>query len=270
MTDEPVTRGRLFLISAPSEDTAAAVALALGHRLPRCLVVAGSQMDAMLVSGRAPADDVGLEGVRHRLLRWSACLAAAETYQLEGFDAVVVGNQYHYLRTDGRVFRETIGVHSDAGVRIRLRLETAWIHMTEQLQGFQRFWFMHLLGTWRSPHQLGIQYQTDYTPGWTDAWWYDATGLTDSTGWITGSNAAPIGVDPITGSNYGDGVYGGTTPDLYEWRLHLNEKGKSIQFRYEDFEAEGYADASFELTEMLLTGGVIAPAQRPWTAARSA
>jgi len=188
---------------------------------------------------------------------------------------VVVGNQYHYLRTDGRVFRETIGVHSDAGVRIRLRLETAWIHMTEQLQGFQRFWFMHLLGTWRSPHQLGIQYQTDYTPGWTDAWWYDATGLTDSTGWITGSNAAPIGVDPITGSNYGDGqygdgVYGGTTPDLYEWRLHLNEKGKSIQFRYEDFEAEGYADASFELTEMLLTGGVIAPAQRPWTAARSA
>ncbi len=89
MTDEPVTRGRLFLITAPSEDTAAAVALELGHRLPRCLVVAGSQVDAMLVSGRVPADDVGLEGVRHRLLRWSACLAAAETYQLEGFDAVV-------------------------------------------------------------------------------------------------------------------------------------------------------------------------------------
>ncbi len=89
MTDEPVTRGRLFLITAPSEDAAAAVALELGRRLPRCLVVAGSQVDAMLVSGRPPSDDVGLEGVRHRLLRWSACLAAAETYQLEGFDAVV-------------------------------------------------------------------------------------------------------------------------------------------------------------------------------------
>ena len=89
MTDGPVTRGRLFLVTAPSEDPAAAVALELGRRLPRCLVVAGSQVDAMVVSGRAPADDVGLEGVRHRLLRWSACLAAAEAYQLEGFDAVV-------------------------------------------------------------------------------------------------------------------------------------------------------------------------------------
>ncbi|WP_353510613.1 hypothetical protein [Intrasporangium sp.] len=89
MTDEPITRGRLFLVTAANEDTAAAVALELGDRLPRCLVVAGSQVDAMVVSGRAPADHAGLEGVRHRLLRWSACLAAAETYQLEGFDAVV-------------------------------------------------------------------------------------------------------------------------------------------------------------------------------------
>ena len=89
MTDEPVARGRLFLVTAPSEDAAAAVGLELGHRLPRCLVVAGTQVDAMVVSGRVPDNDVGLEGVRHRLLRWSACLAAAETYQLEGFDAVV-------------------------------------------------------------------------------------------------------------------------------------------------------------------------------------
>ncbi|HEX5968431.1 MAG TPA: hypothetical protein VFY88_08145, partial [Intrasporangium sp.] len=89
MSEEPVTRGRLFLVTAPRQDAAAAVAVELAHRLPRCLVVAGSQVDAMVVSGRAPDDDVGLEGVRHRLLRWSACLAAAEAYQLEGFDAVV-------------------------------------------------------------------------------------------------------------------------------------------------------------------------------------
>ena len=60
MTEEPVTRGRLFLVTSPVPDAAAAVAVELAHRLPRCLVVAGS-----------------------------ACLAAAETYQLEGFDAVV-------------------------------------------------------------------------------------------------------------------------------------------------------------------------------------
>lgn len=192
----------------------------------------------------------------------------------EGLDAAVVSGTYHYLRADGRVFREAIGAYSDAGTRIRVRIETAWIHMQEQLQGFQRFWHAHILGTWQSPHQLGIQYRTDYSLGWTDSYWLDATGLSSSSGWITGLGAAAIGVDPITGSNYGDanygdGNYGGTLPDIYEWRLHLNEKGKSIQFRFEDFEAVGYLGASFELTELLITGGIKGNAQRPAIAARS-
>lgn len=191
-----------------------------------------------------------------------------------GYDAAVVNGQYHYLRTDGRVFRETPGVYLDDNARIRLRLETAWIHMLPQLAGFQRFWHLHVLGTWTSPHQFGIQYQTEYTPGWTDSYWLDATGLSSSTGWITGVGAATIGVEPITGTNYGDGNYGdgnygGTAQGLYEWRLHLDEAGQSIQFRFEDFEADGFAGASFELTEMMLTGGVKAAAIKPFTAARS-
>lgn len=193
----------------------------------------------------------------------------------EGRDAVVVGNQYHYLRTDGRVFRETIGSYSDDGARITLKLETAWLHMLEQLQGFQKFFDLDLLGTWISPHQLGIQYQTDYTPQWTNVAWYDATGLSSSTGWITGTGANTIGVEPIAGSNYGDGQYGageygGTGPGLYEWRLDLYEPGHSIQFRFQDFEATGYAGASFELTELVLTGGIIGNVRRPATAGRSA
>jgi hypothetical protein len=105
--------------------------------------------------------------------------------------------------------------------------------------------------------------------------WYDATGLTDSTGWITGSGANIIGDDPIAGSEYGDGEYGdgeygGTAPGLYEWRLDLYEEGHSIQFRFQDFEASGFAGASFELTELCLTGGVIGNVRRPATAGRSA
>lgn len=193
----------------------------------------------------------------------------------EGLDAVVVANQYHYLRTDGRMYRETLGVYSDAGTRIRLRLETAWLHMIEHLQGFQRFWFAHFLGTWQSAHQFGIQYQTDYAPQWTELYWMDATGLSSSTGWLTGSPANTIGVEPITGSAYGvgqysTGIYGGTPSGIYQWRVHLNEKGQSIRFAVEDFEAIGYTGASFELTELLITGGVKAAATRPFTAGRSA
>lgn len=191
----------------------------------------------------------------------------------EGRDAVVVRGVYHYLRNDGRVFRETVGAYSDAGVRIRLRLETAWIHLYEQLQGFQVFWHMVLLGTWVSPHQLGIQYQTDYTPGWNDMLWYDATGLSSSAGWITGSTAIPIGTEPITGTEYGeglygDGEYGGDPLGLYQWRLDLHERGQSIQFRFEDFEADGYNGGSFELTELLMTGGAVGNAPRPFSAGR--
>lgn len=89
MSGDAPARGRLFLVTAPSQQDAAAVAQGLGRLLPRAFVVAGSQVDAMVVSGRAPEHGAGLEAVRHLLLRWSACLAAAETYQLEGFDAVV-------------------------------------------------------------------------------------------------------------------------------------------------------------------------------------
>lgn len=211
----------------------------------------------------------------------------------EGGDSIVVGGRYYYLRNDARVFAETPGQHSDAGTRIRLRLETAWIHMAEYLQGWQKFWNFHLLGTWLSPHQLGVQYETDYQRGWNDAIWYDATGLANGTGWIIAPNNAgseytvgdysageyagsgAFGSEPISGSNYdsgnyGDGVYGGTAPGEYAWRLDLYEVGQSIRFRFEDFEAVGYTGASFELTELVLTGGVLGSVRRAMTAGRSA
>lgn len=192
----------------------------------------------------------------------------------EGYDSAVLSNTYHYLRTDARVFRETVGEYSDDGARIQILFETAWIHMSDRLQGWQRFWFMHLLGTWISPHQLGIQYRTDYEVSWSETRWLDATGLSSSTGWITGDGANPIGEDPITGSNYGEGNYGegnygGTPPEAYAWRMRISAKGQSIQFRMRDFEADGYRGASFEPTEMLIIGGYKGHAPRPYTAARS-
>lgn len=193
----------------------------------------------------------------------------------EGLDSAVANGNYYYLRSDGQVFRETIGQFSDAGQRITLTIETAWLHMLDYLQGFNKFFVMSLLGTWISPHQLGVQYQTDYTPGWTDSVWYDATGVSSSAGWVTGTGAKPIGEEPIAGTVYGEGEYGagpygGEPPGLYEWRLDLYEKGESIRFRFQDFEADGSTGASFELTELVLTGAAIGPVRRPTRPARSA
>jgi hypothetical protein len=193
----------------------------------------------------------------------------------EGYDAAVVNSTYYYLRTSDVVYRETPGVYSDAGSRITLRLETAWLHLHEHLQGFQRFWKLLLLGTWSSPHQLGVSYRLNYDEAWSEPYYLDATGAdTGATGWITGDSANTIGEDPILGSDYGDGlygdgVYGGTGPDVYQWRYGIHEAGQAIQFRFEDFEKAGLTGASFELTEMTIVGGVMKPDIRPFSGARS-
>ena len=192
----------------------------------------------------------------------------------EGLDSVVVNGSYYYLRNDGVVWKETPGEYSDNGARITLRLETAWLHMQEHLQGFARFWKLLLLGTHVSPHQLGIQYRLSYNEEWSDPSWLDATDDTDNAGWLTGEGCNEIGVAPIGGTVYGEGVYGdgpygGTGPDIYQWRFGIHEKGQSIQFRFEDFEKYGLAGASFELTEMMIVGGVIGNDYRPFDGSRS-
>jgi hypothetical protein len=192
----------------------------------------------------------------------------------EGLDAVVVDDAFYYLRTNDVVFKETPGEYADGNARIILRFETAWLHMHEHLQGFQRFWKLLLLGTWSSPHQLGVQYRKDYDEAWSEPYYLDATGDTSAAGWITGDSANTIGADSILGSNYGDGnygdgVYGGTGPQVYQWRYGIHEDGESIQFRFEDFEKAGLAGASFELTEMTIVGGIMKPDNRPFAASRS-
>jgi len=193
----------------------------------------------------------------------------------EGLDGAVIDDTYHYLRADSSVFRETPGAYADAGARITLRFETAWLHLLEHLQGFQRFWKLLLLGTWSSPHQLAVAHRLSYDEAWTEPYYLDATGEEEgAAGWITGDSANPIGEDPITGSgygegNYGEGPYGGRGPDIYQWRYGIHESGQSVQFRFEDFEKAGLAGASFELTEMTITGGVKKVDMRPFSGARS-
>lgn len=84
-------RGRLVLVTAARDRDRAALATAVAQRLGHAVVVDGSALEAAVTTGPSAgwAEPPTPPQLRLRLLRWSAALAVAETYQLEGFDAVV-------------------------------------------------------------------------------------------------------------------------------------------------------------------------------------
>ena len=71
---------------------------------------------------------------------------------------------YHtYLNTFGVVYQEKPGTYVDGSVPVLLSLTSAWINIAG-LQGFERFYFMYLLGTYISPFKLNVTLSYDYNP----------------------------------------------------------------------------------------------------------
>lgn len=172
----------------------------------------------------------------------------------EGIDARVVGGRYYYLRTDGRVFVETPGEYRDDNTRITMLIETAWIHFAPYLQGWQRVLWAYFLGTYKSAHTLWVRYRVNYDDDYRGPIPLDVN-----------SNYNP---DLYGSGVYGDGPYGGTGGDRtrYQRRIHLNRECQAIQFRIEDSEETGDAGASFELSELLLIGGILDSHYKPGAA----
>jgi hypothetical protein len=161
----------------------------------------------------------------------------------EGQDAVVVGGVYHYLRNDGQVWQETPGVYRDNNTQIRRAEETAWLKLAGHAQGWQRLWWMEVLGEFKSAHTLKVSIAYDYEDGWS---------------------GVPILIDTSEGrvealygaGLYGVGVYGGSPDTRYQFEIHVGQECEAVRFRFEDVEATGAFGASYELSELILTGGV--------------
>lgn len=165
-----------------------------------------------------------------------------------GYDGVVVGGVYHYLRTDGRVFRETPGEYADDNQQIPLVIETAWIKLAGYLQGWQRIISATFLGEYKSAHALRIRIRTDYAAGYSAPVDLDVNSNWDPANYGEG--------------NYGDGPYGGDSAPgtVYQRTLPaINARCQSISFQIQDVQATADYGASFELSELLLVGGVLGP-----------
>lgn len=184
-----------------------------------------------------------------RTLLWDYQFGQWSTYtNHEGLDAVVVGGVYNYLRGDGRVFRETVGSYADDTSHIPMRIDTAWIKAPGNLQGFSRIFHASVIGTYKSSHQLAVSWRVDYQEAWTPQVLLSPDALYTPS--LYGAGV------------YGAGAYGGTIgPDtVYQQRIHINARCQAISFRFEDVEATSTFGAAFELSELLLTAGVLGPA----------
>lgn len=166
-----------------------------------------------------------------------------------GIDATVTNGAYVYVRTDGRVFRETIGQYADDNSHIPMLVSTAWIKMAGYLQGFQRVLHASVVGAFKSAHQLSMRYRIDYQDAWSEPILLDM-------GALYGGSLYGVG-------NYGVGNYDGDPTPLgtvYQARWHVNRRCQSVAFEFTDVEDVSTFGAAFELSELTITGGVLGPA----------
>jgi hypothetical protein len=163
----------------------------------------------------------------------------------QGLDALILGNLYYYVRTDGRVFVETPGAYRDDNSHIPMVIEMAWLKMAGYLQGWQRIWYAQFIGEWRSAHTLRARYRLNYEQQWSAAIDMDVN---------SNFTATPYGAGA-----YGAGPYGSTGSSVYQRRIHIGKECQAIQFQLQDVELTADFGASFELSELVITGGLKGP-----------
>lgn len=150
-----------------------------------------------------------------------------------------------YLNSFGQVFQETPGTYVDGSRPVLLSFTTGWINIAG-IQGYERFYFLHLLGTYLTPFKLNAQIAYDYNPSPTQATL------------IEPDNFAPYyGDEAVWGSG---GPWGGSSGNVLSTRL-FPERQKCEAFQVTITEvydpSEGVSPgAGFNLSSMLLTIGV--------------
>lgn len=69
-----------------------------------------------------------------------------------------------YLNQEGTVFQETVGTYTDGSTPVLMSFTTSWINIAG-VQGYERFYFMFLLGTYITPFKLNVSLGYDYNGG---------------------------------------------------------------------------------------------------------
>jgi hypothetical protein len=124
-----------------------------------------------------------------------------------------------YVDSFGRVKQETPGAYLDDATPVTISFTTSWWKVTN-LQGFQRAYFMYLMGNYESPHTLDVTLSYDYDLSKQQQ-----------------SQVRPVNSTSIWGS---DALWGGSTPwgggsNVEQMRVFFKQqKCQSIQITVQE------------------------------------
>lgn len=118
--------------------------------------------------------------------------------------ATLYHSKHTYLNSVGQVYQETSGTYTDGSSPVLISFTTAWMSLAG-LRGFERFYFMFLLGTYFSPFKLNVQLSYDYSVN------------PEQSIIVTPDNHAPnYGDETLWG---GGGPWGGSTGTVFQARI---------------------------------------------------
>ncbi len=80
---------------------------------------------------------------------------------LSAISSTLYQNKDTYLNDSGQVYQETAGSYIDGSKPVLLSFTTSWISLAG-VQGYERFYFLYLLGTYFTPFKLSVQLAYDY------------------------------------------------------------------------------------------------------------
>ncbi len=100
---------------------------------------------------------------------------------ISAISATLYQGLYTYLNSQGLIYQETPGLYLDGSVPVLMSLTTSWINIAG-LQGYERFYFGNLLGTYKSPFTLQVSLAYDYNAGIQQAIEVDPNNFTEPWG----------------------------------------------------------------------------------------
>jgi len=146
-----------------------------------------------------------------------------------------------YLNKYGQVFQETQGSYIDGAEPVLMSFTTSWMNVAG-LQGFQRFYFLYLLGTYFTPFKLNVQLAYNYNAGATQNILVTPQNFSPDWGGL-----AQWGSSPAWGGGVGDGSSADSSANVFSVRLFpQQQKCESVQISVTEVYDPSYGAAAGE------------------------